>query len=501
MKVYLINPEFPLSLWDFSLCKDIDGSRFPFPPLGLATIAALTPKEHEIVICDENVTPAGANIDADIVGITGYYIQKSRAFQLADEFRKRGVFVALGGPLVQRSNIDECASHSDAVFIGEAEYTWPAFLNDFSSGRPRRVYAPEGFIDMADSPLPRFDLLDLRAYSTAIIETSRGCPHSCEFCEVPVRLGKGSRRKSTKQVMSEINALYSLGADSIFIVDDNFFGNRSAAVEIIKEIQKFVDSTGRGMYFSCQFTIDIARDSEILDLLGRANFRRVFIGIETPRRTSLLSAQKRQNTTVDLLESVAAIQSRNIIVWGAFMVGFDNDDASVFDEQFQFIQTASIPVAMVGILQAIPGTPLYDRVRSEGRLFDDLAAGIRLDAAGLAQTNIKPLLLSNEGLSSGFGRLVRKLYEHENFGERLINAIKAGKNRQIPSVARTGKKEILTLLRLLMHYLVTTDIRRILMFLKVVSQTVYHNPRGLHAALMHLVVYKHLREFYERGTN
>ncbi|MCX5717657.1 MAG: radical SAM protein, partial [Nitrospirae bacterium] len=343
MKICLINPCFPLSLWDFSYSRDIDGNIFPFPPLALATLAALTPGEYEVVICDENVKPVDFDTEADIVGITGYHIQKERVYQIADSFRSKGKTVAIGGPLVQKSNLDECTEHADIVFLGEAEYTWPSFIRDFQSGNAQPLYAQDGFVDLVASPAPRFELLELSVYSTAIIETSRGCPHSCEFCEIPIRLGKRPRNKSVEQVMTEIRSLYALGTDSIFIIDDNFFGNRKRALALLAEIERFVKSIDYRVYFSCQFTIDISRDEEILILMNKANFRRVFVGIETPRKLSLTMARKNQNTKVDLLDAVRRIQSNNIIVWGSFIVGFDSDDTNIFNEQLKFIQAASIP--------------------------------------------------------------------------------------------------------------------------------------------------------------
>ena len=501
MKIYLINPRFPLSLWDFSLCQDLAGSAFPFPPLSLATLAGLTPRGHEVVICDENVRPVDLQQDADLVGITGYHIQKEQVFHLADAFRKRGVTVAIGGPLVQRDNLDECRTHADAVFLGEAEYTWPAFIGELQAKTARTVYHQEGFVAMSDSPAPRFDLLDQEAYSSAIIETSRGCPHACEFCEIPIRLGKGSRTKSIEQVMGEIRDLSALGVDSIFIIDDNFFGNRKRAADLLVEIERFVRSVDYRIYFSCQFTIDIARDDEVLALLHRANVRRVFIGIETPRQASLAMANKGQNTLVDLQDAVRRIQSHAIIVWGAFIVGFDSDDKNVFDEQLAFIQAASIPVAMVGMLQAIPGTPLYDRIKREGRLRAGETGGIRGAASSLVHTNIEPKNMSYKELAEGFRYLVRNLYQYDAFAERLMHAIALGKKEGIKGQARLTGRGVATILRLLRYYLVTTDLGRARMFLGVILKTLLQNPQQLHTVLMHLVVYKHLKLFYEEGTS
>ncbi len=500
MKIYLVNPRYPLSLWDLSLCKDLDGSAFPFPPLALATVAALTPAGHEVAIADENVRPVDLAADADVVGITGYSIQEERVFELADAFRRRGKLVAIGGPLVRQANLDACARHADAVFLGEAEYTWPAFLGDVSAKTVKKVYQQDAFTDMADAPAPRFDLIDLAAYSTAIIETSRGCPHSCEFCEIPVRLGKGSRAKSLEQVMAEIRALYERGADSIFIIDDNFLGNRGRAVPLVSEIRDFVRSIDYRLSFSCQFTVDTARDDGLLSLLSKANFRRVFIGIETPRLRSLAGSKKTQNTRVDLLDAVRRIQAHNIIVWGAFIVGFDGDDTGIFREQLDFIQQAAIPVAMVGILQALPGTPLHERIRQEGRLKENEAGGIRAAADQLTATNIRPLHMTESELARGFRFLVASLYDYDHFGERLTGAVMLGRKRALINRTRVKKKAVLTLLRLLRYYLITADLGRVRMFLSVTVRTIVNNPRYLETVLMHLIVYKHLRLFYKQGT-
>jgi radical SAM superfamily enzyme YgiQ (UPF0313 family) len=501
MKIYLVNPRFPKSLWDFSYSRDIDGSKFPFPPLSLATLAALTPKEHQVVISDENVKPLDFASEADIVGITGHYIQRERVYQLANSFRSRGITVAIGGPLVQRSNLNECAEHGDVVFLGEAEYTWPMFIRDFQSNSTKPLYVQDKLVDLSDSPAPRFELLELSLYSTAIMETSRGCPHSCEFCEIPVRLGKRSRTKSPEQVLTEIRDLHRLGVDSIFIIDDNFFGNRKRTVALLSEIRQFVRSIDYQLFFTCQFTIDVAQNVKVLSLLREANFRRVFIGIETPRESSLRMIKKRQNTEVNLLDAIHLIMSNNIIVWGAFIVGFDNDDAGIFKEQLEFIQLSSIPVAMVGILQALPGTPLYERMRQEGRLRDNEAGGIRGDLNQLTYTNIIQKHMSDEELADGYRYLVRNLYSYDNFAERMINAIKLGKNYEIRGRNRMHKKEVLILLRLLRYYLIPTEPKRIRMFMRIITQTIIHNPRYFKTVLMHLIVYKHLKMFYEQGTS
>jgi radical SAM superfamily enzyme YgiQ (UPF0313 family) len=497
LKIHLINPLYPASLWDFAGCRDITGHRYAHPPLSLPTLAALTPSEHEVRLTDENVQPVDLDWKADVVGITGYHIQSERVFALADAFRARGAFVAIGGPLVEEGSLSECAEHADAVFQGEAEYTWPRFLKDLAAGRAARLYAQKDFVSMADSPPPRFDLLDLSAYSTATIETSRGCPYQCEFCEIPGRLGQRSRHKSVEQVMAEVRSLRALGADSVFFVDDHFIGDRAFTLELLRELARFLREIGYAMYFTCQFTINLARDKELLDLLRAAHFRRVFVGIETPRRESLVSARKRQNMVGDLAENIAALQAHGITVWAGIIAGFETDDVAVFEEQREFLQRAAVPVAMIGLLQAIPGTPLHERMEREGRLRAAPPGGVRGPAESLLASNIMHPVMSEEEMAGGFQSLVRAFYDYEPFGERLIESLARRGKVLHPRKIRLDPERLRLLGRILSHYLLTGERERRRLFTRVMAAVL---SRGLdaEAALMHLVVYKHLRGFYHR---
>jgi radical SAM superfamily enzyme YgiQ (UPF0313 family) len=317
MRILLVNPKFPPSLWDFAGSRDLDGSRYCHPPLALPTVAALTPRPHEVRCVDENVEEVDLDTPADVVGITGYYIQRERLFALADAFRARGRRVCIGGAIVDESTLDDCLAHADHVFRGEAEYTWPRFLDDLGAGRAERIYRQAELVDMRDSPLPRFELLKLERYATTTIETSRGCPYSCEFCEIPSRLGKSARTKSVEQVMAEVRALHRLGADSIFVVDDHFVGNRRHALAVLEALARFVRDVEYRVALSCQFTINLARDDELLRAMHAANIRRVFVGLETPRRESLLEVRKKQN----VVDNVRRVQAYNIVVWAGLIVG------------------------------------------------------------------------------------------------------------------------------------------------------------------------------------
>ena len=502
MRILLVNPRFPPSLWDFAGCMELEGSAYPHPPLALPTLAALTPRHHEVTLVDENVEPIDLAADVDIVGITGYFIQRERVLELADAFRARGVRVAIGGPIVERSTLALLAPHADALFRGEAEHTWPRFLDDVAHGRAEALYDQPTFVDMRESPPPRYELLRRGAYSTATIETSRGCPMACEFCEIPTRLGQKARSKSIEQVMTEVRAWHALGADSIFFIDDHFIGNRAHCKRLLEELGRFVVEIDHAMYFTCQFTINLARDREMLELLHAANFRRVFVGIETPRKQTLLDVKKKQNTTGDLVASVHTLQSYNLTVWAGMIVGFDGDDAAIFDEQQAFLAEAGIPVIMNGLLQAIPGTPLYARMERDGRLRDVTMAGVRGNQEALISSNIVRRPAGNElddaALVRGYQRMMRQLYQPEPFTERLLGSLRRGTRPVAKSRKPPTWKQLMILARLVRHYLLTTDRRRRAMFVRIVGQTLRHRSDELDTALMHLVVYKHLRAFYER---
>ncbi|MCC6749935.1 MAG: radical SAM protein [Deltaproteobacteria bacterium] len=511
MKILLVNPAFPPSLWDFEHCRDLDGSRYAHPPLSLPTLAALTPPGHAVRLLDENVGLVDLDADAALVGLTGYWMQRERVFELADAFRARGRTVALGGPLVEESTLEECARHADVVFLGEAELTWPRFLRELEAGTAGAVYRQEEFVDLADSPLPRFELLDRRAYSTATIETSRGCPMTCEFCEIPTRLGRRPRTKSIPQVLAEVRALHALGADSIFFVDDNFVGDRRRAKALLEELARFARSIGYAIDFSCQITIDAAKDEALLELLYAANIRRVFVGLESPRPASLKEAGKRQNLATEVQENIRRLQERNIAVWAGMIVGFDHDDAGIFDEHLRFLAEAGVPVVMSGLLQAIPGTPLYRRMEAAGRLREVEMAGVRGRLAAAVTTNIVPRGLTDEELRSGYLKMLRALYDEEAYGDRLLTALRRSRRPTQPkrgakvattagttAGAKLGPERRAILGRILKHYLLTRDARRRRLFLRVVLETLRHAPAQLESALFHLVVYKHLRHFHER---
>jgi radical SAM superfamily enzyme YgiQ (UPF0313 family) len=445
--IYLVQPKFPPTIWGMEYLLRMTPYQAIFPPLGLLTLAALTPKDFQVTICDEN---AGQRVDyntsAQIVGITGYLMQKSAVLAHAEQFRKRGKTVILGGPMANLLP-EVCRPHCDVLFEGEAEYTWPRFLRDYAGGQWADHYVETEKIHMPDSPPPRVDLIR-RRYAQGIVQCTRGCPFSCEFCDIIVVFGRKMRFKPIDQVLREVEAWRRTGVPVVFFADDNFVGNRAYAKELLKALAKWNARQSRPLAFYTQASIDMVRDEELLRLLRDANFNEVFIGIESPRKASLAETHKTQNEKLDLVQAVHTIQSHNLFVMAGMIVGFDNDDSEIFDEQYEFCQKAQIPIIMNNTLNASPKTPLAQRLQAEGRLLladwsqDDFSHQVKAGA-----TNFRPLRMTMDELTQGQKKLIRKLYEPEAFQHRVLgNLSRFHDVRFRPEALNRG--EVATLFRL-----------------------------------------------------
>jgi radical SAM superfamily enzyme YgiQ (UPF0313 family) len=417
---YLVQPKFPPSYWGLEHFMALTPFNAVFPPLGLLTLATLTPPGCRVELCDEN---AGEGVDfdtdADVVGITGYIIQVRRAFEIADRFRARGKTVVMGGPMANLLP-QECRRHCDVLFEGEAEYIWPRFVREFAEGRHADHYVEREKIHLPDSPPPRLSVLR-RRYAHGVVQCTRGCPFTCEFCDIIVMYGRKMRFKPVEQVLKEVQAWHRRGVLQVFFADDNFVGHRAYAKELLRALAAWNARQRRPLSFYTQASIDMARDDELLGLLRDANFISVFIGIESPRKASLAETRKTQNERLDLLEAVHKIQSYNLFISAGMIVGFDHDDAGIFDEQYEFLQKAQIPIVMLSVLLAVPKTPLYARLEAEGRLYrTNVETGDLTYYVGTAGgTNFHPRYMTREELKRGQEVLYRRLYEPAAFAARL----------------------------------------------------------------------------------
>jgi radical SAM superfamily enzyme YgiQ (UPF0313 family) len=413
LKICFINPKFEPSYWGFDYALPLyPGKKKCTMTTGaLAHLAGLTP-DHEVCLLDENVEPIDFEFlkGFDIVGVTGMIVQKDRMREILEILRKMSIFAVVGGAYAS-INEPYFDGLCDVLFSGEADETWPEFVACFAQGKGyRQLYKQEAPTDMGRVPKPRYDLLKVDRYASGSLQFSRGCPFQCEFCDIIVTYGRRPRTKPPEQVVEELDDMRKAGFFSCFIVDDNFIGNKKAAKALLRLIIPWQQKHGYPLRLTTEASVNLADDAELLELLYRANFRSVFIGIETPRVASLKETKKFQNTVGDSLDAkLARIQNAGLDISAGFIVGFDNDDGAIFEDQFRFIQDNGILLAMVGMLTAVPKTPLFERLQREGRL--------RLDSTNC---NIVPKQMTAAELQEGYWNLLTRLYAPQAFFERYF---------------------------------------------------------------------------------
>jgi radical SAM superfamily enzyme YgiQ (UPF0313 family) len=350
-------------------------------------------------------------------------VQRVRIREILGELKRRGAFTVVGGPWASVSE-DYFGELADVVFVGEAEETWPRFLEEWQKDRAAARYEQAEKTDMTRVPAPRFDLLKMRRYAFGSVQFSRGCPFQCEFCDIITIYGRRPRVKAPAQVIAELDMLRSLGWRSeVFIVDDNFIGNWKNALALAHELTDWGHRNGRPFSFYTEASVDLADRPELIAAMVDANFMYVFLGIESPSAEALKSMKKFQNLRKDSLAQVRVIQESGLWVLGGFIVGFDSDDETIFERQRAFIETAGITWAMAGLLQAPPTTPLYDRMKKEGRLIEDSEGTSNFSAPNFRTSMPLPTLL--RGLSG----LLFDLYTPEAYFNRGLRSLELWKTR------------------------------------------------------------------------
>jgi radical SAM superfamily enzyme YgiQ (UPF0313 family) len=440
--IVIINPKFEISFWGLEESLRFLGKRANLPVAALPLVAALTPPEHRVTLIDENVEA----IDfercerADIVGVTGMSVQRHRMLEILTELKRRGCYAVVGGPWVSVKE-DYFGDLADAIFVGEAEETWPRFLLDWQAGAPARRYEQAEKTDMTRVPAPRLDLLKMSRYAFGSVQFSRGCPFQCEFCDIIVVFGRRPRIKTPEQIVAELDALRACKVPIVFIVDDNFIGNKKEIKKLLRHVIAWQHANGFPLMLVTEASLDLADDDELMRLMVEANINALFVGIESTNEESLREAKKLQNVrrSGTLLDKVYRIQDAGMEVWAGMIVGFDNDDARVFDAQRRFIAEARINTVMVGMLAAIPKTPLYARLAEAGRLDPS-------DSPKLG-TNVLPLQMSRETLSRGYVDLMVDLYEPDGYFDRFDELYVTGPVEVEPGWRRFAENRLWARLR------------------------------------------------------
>lgn len=427
MKVLLVYPEFPDTFWSFKHALRFIRKKAAAPPLGLLTVAAMLPADWEARLVDLNIDPLEpADLEwADLAFVSAMIVQRDSARKAIEHCSEAGVPVVAGGPLFTMEH--EHFPEVDYFVLNEAELTLPPFLADLAAGAPKRVYRTDEYPDIRQTPVPMWDLVNLKHYDTISLQFSRGCPFNCDFCNVTALLGHKPRTKNAAQVVAELDGLYALGwRKNVFFVDDNFIGNKKILkTEVLPALIQWRKGKS-GMPFSTEVSINLADDKELLDLMIKAGFDTVFVGIETPNDESLTECSKSQNRHRDLVESVKVLQRAGLQVQGGFIVGFDNDSPSIFQQQIDFIQRSGIVTAMVGLLQAPHGTRLYERLKEEGRLLLDEISGDNVDGT----TNIIPKM-GLDNLREGYRKILDQIYSPQYYYERVRTFLRVYRPPQI----------------------------------------------------------------------
>jgi len=415
MNILLVYPKFPNTFWSLKYALKFISKKATHPPLGLLTVAAMLPKEWEKKLVDMNVTTlSDKDLEwADYVFISAMSIQRTSVKELLSRCKRKGVKTVAGGPLFTAGYQEY--EDVDYFVLNEAEITLPPFLEDLKKGCAKRLYSSKELPDITTTPTPLWGLIARKKYATMSIQYSRGCPFHCEFCNIPALYGHKVRTKSKAQIINEIEALYSLGwRGDVFLVDDNFIGNRGKLKrDILPAMSAWMEEKQHPFTFNTEASIDLSDDEELMQLMVKAGFASVFVGIETPHEESLTECNKVQNKNRDLVACVKKIQGSALYVTGGFIVGFDNDPPSIFERMSTFIRETGIVTAMVGLLNAPRGTKLYQRLINEGRLLKD-ASGDNTDFS----MNFIPQM-DYELLIKGYKDILGRIYSPGTYYTRL----------------------------------------------------------------------------------
>ena len=485
MKILLISPQTPDTFWSFKHVLRFVSKKASFPPLGLLTVAAMLPSDWELRLVDKNVDQL-KDEDlrwADFVMISAMIVQKESVKNIVARCVAQGKRVIAGGPLFTTGY--EAFPEIQHFVLGEAEEVMPQLIADMCHDRLQRIYKATGWPNLTQTPIPRWDLIDPRNYVTMSVQFSRGCPFDCEFCDIIVMSGRVPRTKAPGQLVKELEALRLRGwKEMVFVVDDNFIGDKRHARALLREMVEWRQRTQAGMGFLLEASVNLADDAELCTLMVEAGFTKVFVGIETPSAEALEECRKIQNRGRDLVEAVRTLQQHGLEVMGGFIIGFDSDKADIFKRQFEFIQRSGVVTAMVGLLTALPQTRLYKRLETEGRLEAE-TTGNNTNSA----LNFKPKL-NREFLQSGYRDLMKKLYEPKVYYQRVRTFMKNHKKTSGPSL-RLSRADFMAFLK--SFWLLGVCYRGRLAYWRFFWGTLLCRPHQLRLAVEYAIIGYHFR--------
>lgn len=379
MRVLLLYPLFPKTFWSFEKILELVDRKVLLPPLGLITAAAIFPQDWEYRLVDHNVREVTEAewAWADLVVLSAMIVQKQDFCDQIREAKRRGKRVAVGGPYPTSIPEDALEAGADYLILDEGEITIPLFVEAVQRGETQGIFRSNGDKpDVTSTPIPRYDLLEFDAYDSMSVQFSRGCPFQCEFCDIIVLYGRKPRTKAPEQLLAELDRLYELGwRRAIFMVDDNFIGNKRNVKLLLKELKQWMADHEYPFTFNTEASVDLAQDPELMQLMMECNFNAVFLGIETPDADSLELTKKFQNTRGSLVEAVQTINRAGLRIMAGFIIGFDGEKRGAGDRIIDFVEETAIPTAVFGLLQALPNTALWHRLEKEGRLYDTKTDG------------------------------------------------------------------------------------------------------------------------------
>ncbi|MDF1521012.1 MAG: B12-binding domain-containing radical SAM protein [Brevefilum sp.] len=488
MNILLVYPQFPDTFWSFKHALKFVHKKASSPPLGLLTVAAMLPSTWEKRLVDMNVSQLQEKdlAWADMLMISAMTVQRESTQSLISRARALGKIIVAGGPLFTME--PDAFPEVDHLILNEAEITLPQFLSDLGRGDPQRVYKTDAFADITTTPVPLWELADINKYESLSLQFTRGCPFNCDFCNVTSLLGHHMRLKTTQQLIAELDKIYSLGwRRGIFIVDDNFIGNkRTLKQEVLPAMIEWRKGK-KGCRFVTEASVNLSDDDELIEMMVKAGFTQVFVGIETPDDLALAECSKSQNRNRDLVSSVKKLQQMGLQVMGGFIVGFDSDDESIFDRMIAFIQESGIVTAMVGLLQAPVGTQLYQRMLREGRISDHYS-GDNVDG----ETNIIPKM-DMERLKQGYRKILDSIYSSKGFYERVRTFLK--NYTPSPTAVTLQWQEIAALLSSIVEIGIKSDERRD--YWKLFFWTLFKHPKKFPLAITFSIYGYHFRKVNE----